>query len=415
MEESPLAAQWWRHLAERYPAIAYWCDHKAVTGNSWPEWSPRAFEREEQSWLILAEASEQAGTVETRRWARQARMAVLRLRGQTWRRAEGPLRLVQSVFWAWAHIGSPEIVRPLVLGLEELPDFLGQASSSVWSDPFIHRRVQATCASLIRIVRHWHRPQSVTPARWSILCDRAVSALLHYETTCPSRPASLPVVPWISRAPDPVTFDQAREKLDRQASSPALLGLDAVSRVLSTLGLDDGQRRLAVGMPRWVLNGGTGLSDRGGTMSHLNTALLAAWIERYAMLDFVLADPAALGAAVDWITAHFSIQPGPDQAQWRWAWAQRRALHLADAWLWLNGEDPERVWRWLAKFLGTGPAAMWTNWLHAEPGWALSRLMWLDLHNISTERVESWHDLLAISPAESPPYWEWNPSCGAIE
>ncbi|MCL8209386.1 MAG: hypothetical protein K6V97_15150 [Actinomycetia bacterium] len=381
----------WRLLEERYPAAAAWWGRPVV--NWWPAWTAEAFAREEQQWLKVAEAGETEGTEAARRWARQARHAVLRLRGGVYARADVPLWRVRATLAVWHRNGQS----PAPAALQDLSAFLEQAARLAGVDAWTRMRLEALAPTLQRLLRRLAKPVAVDAVRWAVAVDRVVATLADYADRVRGRSAP-PPVPWLHRLPEPEPFEAERRDLDATAWAPRTLAPGAVR---------EGLRRLAAAADDEPTRKALAAVTPAGPVGTLADAVQRLWADRWGPLDLALADPRALPGAVDWLADALAAEPGTDQGGWRWVSAGRRALGAADASLWLVGEDPDRVWRWLARYVGEGPAAWWVAWFGSEPGWALSRRLWRDLHGLVPGPLGGWTRLLAVSPADQPPYWQW--------
>jgi hypothetical protein len=381
VDNTVLASQFWQLIEARYPWVAHSVAERPL--GALPEWSEEAFSREEQAWLACAEAAERASAPTAARWGRFARHAVRRLRGGVWRAADAPLRAVRA--WLAANerrLPDDRVPDRLATMIEGLPRFLETAGAVVGGDAWTVRRVEALAADLTGVL--------VAAAEPSPTLQRALDALTAYAARGAFGIGDPHTVAWIIRAPDPECFARREARVLGALPSPAPLTADAVRRLLETLGLpgvDDvePERRLA-------------------------RSLEAAWMAYgWPQLDFALADVAALPAVLDWVVARAAQMPGSDQAGWRWLYVRRQAVIFADARLWLADEPPERVAAWLAQFLTPPEAVAWVNWLMAEPGWALARAAWADLSGWSALGLDRLSDVLSRSPADSPPYWQWEP------
>lgn len=388
----------WRLLEERYPAAAAWWG-RPVPG-WWPPWSAEAFAREEQQWLRVAEAGETEGTEAARRWARQARHAVLRLRGGVFERADVPLWRIRATLLTWTERGHA----PTAGAILELAAFIEDAASVTGVDGWTRMRVDALVPAVQRQLRRLAKPPGADAVGWTVAVDRAVTALSRFGDAVRVRTVP-PPVPWLSRMPEPDPFEAVRREMDASASGPTPLSPRAAREGLRRLAASAGEEAVREAVRSFLAEGVTG-----GPVGALAGALERLWAARWDPLDLVLADPRALPGAVDWVVTALGEEPGPDQAGWRWVSRARQSLGVADAALWLAGEEAEAVWRWLARYEGEARAAWWVAWLASEPGWALSRRLWRDLHGLAPGPLAGWPKLLAISPADQPPYWQWSPA-----
>lgn len=387
-ETGGLEASWWKHLRVRYPYLAVAFDRLTDDASLWPEWSEAAFQREEQTWSQLSELGRASETPAGDRWGRQARMAVLRLRGQVWRRRDSPVRWALSALDAYR---SPPLESAAICRmLAGLGRFLDQASDTVATNPLIEARAAADCQTLRDRLKGYRRPGDVSQKAWVVAMDGAMAALARYrEKDCPLFSQGSGVVPWLLRAPDPAPFDEARIHLDERRKTAPPLSLAVVRGGLSRLQVPESVEALSSPWALWTLS------------------LARAWQQKHRPLDTVLADPMAYPALIDWATDRMAVLEGPGQLSWTGMAQRRQALRLADAWLWLDGEDPVVVQQWLSRYWGHNLATWWTAWLALEPGWALGRLLWTELTGWNTMTLDDWPRLLDRAPSDSPSYWNW--------
>lgn len=403
MDLDHLEHQFWRLIDLRYPVTAlWWHGPEAVPSASWPDWTPDAFHREELAWLECAEAALETEGPEAARWAHHARQAAVRLKAGLYRRPEAPLWTVLSATAVWGRLGPSRRQGPVRQGLAALPRFLETAACTVTGSRRARPRVQSLAGRVRTRLKGLADEVGLTGRDRQLTLEPALYAVDRYLGRVPfqdSSPAG--VLPWLPNAPPGDIFAARRQELQEAVPAPAALPARAGWWASERLGLRLG----AVTAPVWAP---AALEDSDG-LAILGVAVQQVWLEQCRRLDGALADPAALPAVLDWLARELAQMPGPWQAGWRWTTACREAMVLADAWLWLEGEDPGVVTAWLEPFLGEA-SHTWVSWLFAEPGWALMRCAWRDLRGLGDLRPEAPVEaVLALAPSASPAYWQWRP------
>jgi hypothetical protein len=362
-----------RLTQERYPAA--WLVTPARAGRPavvLPEWTLPAFRRETNSWLNVAEACQASSSAEARRWGRYARHAVRRLRAGLYRRADAPLWTLWGVLEAAAALPDSDAHAVQAAVVDRTGPYLEEAGQIVAIDAWTATAVDALTVRIARVAEHLGCGSVLLPA---LSAYRA-----HITDRRPPGP-----VPWVL----PRAVEHAAEWRARwlaQCPKPAPVTRDAVAAAFQ------------------CLRGGTYADAAlGSAEAAFSAGLVAAWRERgHPDLDWIVRDPGAVGALVDWAIERVAARLGPLGEGFRWWQARRQALVWADAWLSWEGAEPGTVLQWLEPFMDRGVAAAYVQWLLAEPGWALRRRAFLMAHGWADSAVESLDAVLGVSPADGP-------------
>ncbi len=407
MQLHQLAEHFWHLIEDRYPGSAIWW-HREGSGGQWPEWSEAAFQREMRSWLSLAaEAGLLAELVEADSWGRYARLAAGRLRGEVWRRSDAPLSHARhnlEVLWM---IGD---YVAFFKALKSLPDWLKSIAGMVAGDFWTTIELSREAHGLLRGACVMPVPPGMDALRWAVAEDQAKLAIHAYVETAKNHSyGTVTVVPWIASAHvDVMSWRQRRNQFDvppgehfRMASGGRELanGLRFHSRCQTQ---SSGWLR-SRSYARWNPLG-LGTVYYGPTAS---TALVMNWVltewkqkaSDLEPLSWAIAEPmwmeAGLRRAAELLMAD-SDRRFREIEVFVNHWARtQEALAVADAWLWLESGEPERVARWLERFVSYRDAWSLVPYLKCNPGRAL----------VSLENYERWKS----TTDDSWVGWTWGP------
>jgi hypothetical protein len=115
-----------------------------------------------------------------------------------------------------------------------------------------------------------------------------------------------------------------------------------------------------------------------GAYSALLSSLTINWwhqkTQSVSALTWALAEPTQFESQLLWLytaLANTSLLGQAVSAFLKWRVAADLALAYADAWLWIEGGDPNEVVAWLKLFLSPASATAWIPVLKANPGRAL--------------------------------------------
>lgn len=404
MQPHQIAEEFWQIIDDRYPGTAIWW-HRQGAGNVWPEWSEAAFDRELRGWLNLASVAGSLNeAVEVNHWARYARFAAGRLRGEIWRRADAPLshaRHILEVLWV------TEDFQSFLAALRTLPGWLQRISGVVAGDFWTTIEMKREADGLLGGVLTMPAPQGMDALRWAIATDQAKAAVRTYVANAEGQAyVSTTLVPWVASAHVNLEiWHQRRLEFDSQqqrrpplveARGSALatrLGFEVRCRLLTRSGL--GARSYA----RWDPAGeATVYYGATATTTLAMTRILTAWKERARTLhplSWAIAEPtwveAGLRRAADFLIA----DAGPGSSVFEKAvccWATiYDAVANADAWLWLESGEPDEVARWLEGFMPHRDAWSVVPYLKHNPGRAL----------VGFENYARWQEF------HDDPWWGW--------
>lgn len=405
MQPQQIAEDFWQLIQDRYPGTAIWW-HRKGTKNVWPEWSEAAFGRELRDWLALAAAAGSLNeAVEVNHWARYARFASGRLRGEVWRRADAPLSHARHMLEAlWV----TEDHQSFVTALKALPGWLQGISGVVAGDFWTTIEVTREADGLLEGVLTTPVPQGMDALRWAIAEDQAKAAVRAYVKNAGGQAyASTTLVPWVASAHvDLGRWRQRRLEFDspQQRQPPRVeyrgsalatrLGFDVRCRLQARSWL--GARSYV----RWDPAGGaTVYYGPAATTTLALMRVLTAWKERVRMiqpLSWAIAEPmwveAGLRRAADLLMAD-SVPGRSVFEKVVGCWSKiYDAFAIADAWLWLESGEPDEVARWLEGFMPRRDAWSVVPYLKHNPGRAL----------VSFENYQRWRDF------KDDPWWGWH-------
>ncbi|CAB1130008.1 protein of unknown function [Candidatus Hydrogenisulfobacillus filiaventi] len=348
--------RWWALMDARYPAVALWAGRPAA--GRWTPWSPAEFSREAEAWLDLAAAAQRLGPGPAAQAALYARWAYRRIQAGVWRRPAMPVR----------HLRQALLAEVLTAEGTPLPaDRLGRAAAWLLQarravergGGLADRELEAEVAALGRALRQG--PLGGMPG-----AGRLGAALEEYRAAVYRLPPGpSPTVPWLPLAR--VEDGPWREARRQGPPSPAVLpavpaGPAAVREAVA--GVEGCWARL---QPRPRLYHAPA-ADAGPV------ALAGAWLAWRTAAGGLYEDavwltglPGTLeGRALAWLEA---ADRAGAAAMVRRCWAEA----AADAWLWLDGGDPEAVAAWLAQAGGHPHPEAAVVTLSLEPGRALAR------------------------------------------
>ncbi|MDA8193848.1 MAG: hypothetical protein M0Z53_07620 [Thermaerobacter sp.] len=372
----------WLHLHDRYP-VTWWWWRNAVPAEPFPEWNAQAFQREAAAWLGLSQISTESQHLAVQGWGRFARLAAVRLQGETWRRPAAPLRQARQVLLA------VEILAPLDEGyradrvLDRLRTWLGRVRDVAAPDYWANIELDNEMTALRAAIHQLAPPPGFSGAKWPVLLDRAESALKTYRRMVARQATELPPpVPW-----GPVAHLAADEWRDRRRSMRG--PVDRGRPVTGAQVLQGRQLFRRVDGLQYILRSHLGKaayvrleSDRlalyygpSASVSLAMGQLLAWWLQaarQAPALSWALTDPVtwdawlrglaatAQGDIPDWIAVRYGVL-----SAWR---GIRSAMTAADAWLWLESAPVEEVRLWLQRIGLQGEAWAWIPQMVLEPG-----------------------------------------------
>lgn len=377
-----IAEDFWQLIEDRYPGTAIWWHRKGVR-NFWPEWNEAAFGRELRRWLSLAETAGALNqAVEVHHWARYARLAIGRLRGEVWRRADAPLSHARHIFLTlWVAEDYPGFFKALT----DLPGWLQRVSGVVAGNFWTTIEVTREAEGLLQGVLTRPVPRGMDALHWAIVEDQAKVAVRAYVKSVVSQGyTSTTLVPWMASAHVDLSkwrqrrleFDSSKKgqlpPLEYRGSALATrLGFDVRCRLQARSWL--GARSYA----RWDEAGGATVyygPDAGTTLAMMR--VLTVWKERARTLhslSWAIAEPMWLEAGLRRVADLLVADSGPgvfERAVSSWAKIYD-AIAIADAWLWLESADPQEVARWLEGFMPRRDAWSVVPYLKHNPGRAL--------------------------------------------
>ena len=410
-DKSRIEHAYWLLLRQRYPASALWWEQ--VPGDFWwPEWSETAFLREIHEWLLLAEAANRIEDPEVISWGRYARFSVGRLRGEVWRRPAAPLSHVRYGLSVLTLLGDyPRLKR----ALQEMPRWLDAIKDIGGGDYWAKTELTQEVAGVLGLVSRIPFPSGIDHVRWTVTVDQVKASINRYAQRCAAdAPGTLATVPWIGSA----HIDAGgwhRQRQQHQGAGQPLLPLNesnltVVAHKLGVFAHDQFLVRQSLknqGFVRWNDLGSAAIYYGRGAYPALLSSLTINWWHHKAQpvsaLTWVLAEPTLFESQLLWLCtslANTNVLGHAVTAFLKWRVAANLALAYADAWLWIEGGDPDEVVAWLKLFLSPATAAAWIPVLKANPGRAL---MVADAYRVMA------NDCLPDLKTTNWTGWQWGP------
>ncbi|MCL6562092.1 MAG: hypothetical protein K6U87_03695 [Firmicutes bacterium] len=364
--QAELAAQKLQTTAERlirtrYPvSAAVWFD---VAIERWtPPWTEEAFSGEWQVWRDLGEAAQRLGDDRYRPWGRYARWAMRRIAAECWRSVWVPLRHARAVLSFWRierERRGPASLSPVI---SQVGHWLGHMPT-LYGDIFAKARMRGEARTLRMWVRQWTKAGWVEPA----VQARFESQLGRYLARGEQAPSGPSPLPWLDAG-----AMEAAEWSERRRQYPVRewSGVDRAQAVESaTWSVSPAQQQLiaALGAEAWYLPARDTVfyGPEAGWQRMWAEVLAEVWHEAQAdtPLAGMLAEPEHWTAAA-W--RRLQTEPARGLAA---AWLQTmEVMALADAWLWLEGGEPEEVAKWLSQVCGPEVAYPAVAAMKCEPG-----------------------------------------------
>lgn len=361
-----LAAQKLQAMAERlirtrYPvSAAVWCD---VAIERWtPPWTEEAFAGEWQVWRDLGEAAQRLGDERYRPWGRYARWAMRRIAAESWRSVWVPLRHARAVLSFWrieqerrGPAGLSAVVGQLGHWFGHMPTLCG--------DVFAKARMRAEARMLRTWVRQWAKAGWVGPA----LQGRFENQLGRYLARGEQAPSGPSPLPWLDAGAMEAAEWSERRRQYRVRDEGGGASAQAVER--ATLAVSPVQRRLipVLGSEAWYFPARDTVfyGPEAGWQRTWAEALATVWHAAQAdtPLAGMLAEPEHWTAA-----AWRRLQAEPNRGLATEWLRTMEVMALADAWLWLEGGEPEEVARWLSQVCGQDVAYPAVAAMKCEPG-----------------------------------------------
>ncbi|MCY0900212.1 MAG: hypothetical protein OWU33_15050 [Firmicutes bacterium] len=383
-DKARLEEAFWQLLASRYPLTAWWwMDVPLSTDALFPDWSAAAIERETREWRRLAEETNAvAKDPETVHWGRFARHVVTRLEQERIPYAAYVLRHANMVL-AVAELLDPReeqcarvhLLARLSEWLSTIEAVMGGTWHTAWAE--------AEAMKLVRLI-HREGPQSCWVGKeWAFTRDQTTRQVHYFlDRMRDTREATREPSTWIPSAHVSVDAWRARRRhVTRETPLVITHPLDKQAVWLFLAQWVPDLRRVTVpGLKEWWVRPTTDASvffhgDVVEDVALLLGAVWAAWYyqSRVKRLTWVLTPPPLIvGGLVAtsrlaesaWVDSPLAVRPF--FAKWR---QTQEILAVADAWLWLEGEDPLLVFRWLQRFMSKEAARRWIPWLKCHPGY----------------------------------------------
>lgn len=380
-----LEENFWSHLSNRYPLTRWWWGNSRDAAVSlFPEWSAQAFEREAAEWRRLAQDSVLLDEAESRHWGRFARLAATRLSLGSFEDAAEPLRHANTVLTVVELIDSSAERYPRESLVDSAAEWLARIADvrahSFWREV----RVRSEGARLRHLILHTKPSPDADPAVFSAKQQNVLSVLEEYLTrVTEGREADLEPVPWVASAHVSVEAWR-RERRKMSVEPPLVIHRPLAGDAILNPDQPRAPRIQEVVIPGlrqwWVRPDPEGEGDMvfHGDRRDASMALatvLALWRQqsKWSRLTWALTPPPhAEGGLASVCRLLEGLWPAWESTQSRFLaqWVQRRrAMAVADAWLWLEGGDPALALPWLSRFLPKHEALAVIPWMKGQPGY----------------------------------------------
>ncbi|NMP21456.1 hypothetical protein [Sulfobacillus harzensis] len=372
-DKGRLEASFWSLLAHRYPLTHWWWNSEGKPPASfWIEWSRTAFGREAEDWRRLAKDTVERDEPEVVHWGRFARNTANRILAGSFADAAEPLRYANLVVTI-TELLDPQasLVNRDVL-IQGMADWLGQVRDVAAANFWRRTRMMGEASRLKRQVKSL--PVEET------LISRVADALQSYVEAAQSAAEQEPI-PWAVSAH--VSVEEWRDRREAMSlEAPIAVGKPIPTAHL--LGRSEPrapqiQEVVVPGLAQWWLRPG----DEADILFHGDLydpsvalgSVLSLWRRQNGSdrLSWALTQPPLLegglmavadlvrGLWPDWL---------PAKERYISQWLQRRrAMAVADAWLWLEAGDADAVLAWMSRFLNKNEALAVIPWMKSHPGY----------------------------------------------
>jgi len=380
-----------RCLIDRHPVTALWWRGDQKITRLLPEWSADVFSQESARWLHLSQKTGGIEDGEIRHWGRYARWAHQRIQEESWRNAWAVLQHLVTVLTV-VELLDPEGARfprePLLGQMTRWLDRIqGTGHHGYWGKTYLDYWQQLALKNIARL-----QPPS-PPRDWEGLTrglTQAIHRFVERQTLLTSGSGSdAPWVPpahvsdreWVARRQEFLKTSPLPKPapLDNWPLFPVGLSSDEVVKpTIGTWWLKPGRHKDTLVHPHQ------------GAWRDAIGALWTVWRESAGghALTWALTPPmfiqGPLWALVSDAAQRWPAWPPASHGYLAWWMQWKQALAVADAWLWLEGGDPDEVLKFLERWVSTGSAQFWVVYLKTHPGemimtWRACRY-WTEAH-----------------------------------
>ncbi len=378
-DKADVRAAFVKLLVARYPVTMQWHGLGQPVAPALPEWTRPAFEKERRNWRDLSRLTVNHPDPEVQHWGRFARVCLTRIEQGSWRAPSAPLREAMAAIMLGSMTEGPTQREWLGHLLEYLPQWLKSVEPSRGAGEWERMQWRSYRVQFEQLVR-----TCVDDQHLAIETSAFAPALDGLERSLQVEPLENRAVSWFSSGHvnswewhsrrlqylKPVLSsvrwerdgDLSTQNLAHRTAPWALPDEPVQFREVEALGTNSVARN--AGGP--VIYYGPQAYG-----SVILSGLLLQW-QRYAQcepLSWVLTPPPLIESGMQMLAAAALFPEQGAVAAWFENWRNwQDALALADAWMWLEGEDPGVVRNWLATIISPQDADRWILLLMTDPG-----------------------------------------------
>lgn len=372
--KSHLEQKIWKHLQRRYPLTRWWWGEDGGGLELFPEWSSSAFLHEADEWRQLAQEGLDFDDQEVLHWGRFGRIVANRIHGGSFHDASEPLRQANLILAMVTMLDRDGALFPRRELLEKLSVWLSQVKDVSAADVWRRARTDAEAARLAQSLNEWDTGELRQ------VSSASREALEGYMGRVRDVRDDEDRTPWMASA-HPSVDRWRQRRIEMLKESPIVQDriltagdiLDFRSEAL------DIQEVVIPGLETWWLRpqSSSDLVIHGDNRdsSWAMAIVLAYWRKRssFGPLTWALTLPPILeGGLMAAASFMGSVWPHwrPIQGRFFPRWLQRRrAMAMADAWLWLEDGEVNEVTAWLSRFLSKPEAIALIPWMKSHPGY----------------------------------------------
>lgn len=372
-DKGRLEASFWSLLSHRYPLTWWWWTGDATPPTSLlPEWSRTAFAREADEWRRLAKDTVDPDDDEVRHWGQFARETANRILAGSFSDAAEPLRFLNLALTIIALLDPRETLVPRQGLVESCATWLDQVQDVTAASFWRKTRMQGEAVRLSRSVQAWEVSEAAA--------TRLTQAVDAYCERAKEREDQEPI-PWAVSAHVSVD-DWRRRRATVTQEAPIVVAKPVPTACLLAKGQPRApalQEVVVPGLAQWWLRpgGDQDILFHGDTYdpSVALGTVLALWRRENASgrLTWALSRPPLLEGGLMMVgELLFGLWPQwlPVRERYLAQWLQRRrVLAVADAWLWLEVGEAERVLEWMTRYMPRAEALAVIPWMKSHPGY----------------------------------------------
>ena len=370
-------------LTQRAPASVLWYGLISPEEFKWPEWSQTAFTKERNDWLALSRLTADRLEGEVQHWGRFSRLAANRIAQEGWRSPLAPIKTLRTSLWVlWlmnaqdADIDWHAVVLQAANWLHSLTDQSG-------GDFFVRAMLQDECEDIKRWTGVFLAGRNLTQEMQSLHL-----ALDDYCIAIQRKKSCVTDVPWATSA-HVDTWEWHSRRADFRPRPYYLIPSWSIRELtenfptgmLPPTGKDTVKALQYVPVPTlgpgsWIRTHPNPVLFYGPKAEgSLICSRLYLWWVDYSNpdpLSLLLTAPPILESVLYALISCLPQNVPDGWTQWKKNRLQTmEMLALSDAWMWLEGGEPNVVKTWLETILGPRLSAWWVLRLKTNPSYAL--------------------------------------------